>query len=66
MGGSWASTGDLASRFARYMFRRHFYQHCGFRLTRSLDTKNGYLPNPQIRYIADKIFVLDSDLSKTS
>jgi len=31
MGGSWASTGDLASSFARYRFRRHFFQHSGFR-----------------------------------
>lgn len=31
MGGSWASTGDLASSFARYHFRRHFFQHSGFR-----------------------------------
>jgi 2-polyprenyl-3-methyl-5-hydroxy-6-metoxy-1,4-benzoquinol methylase len=31
MGGSWVSTGDLASSFARYHFRRHFFQHLGFR-----------------------------------
>lgn len=30
-GGSWASAGDLASRYARYHFRRHFFQHMGFR-----------------------------------
>ena len=35
MGGSWASTGDLASRFARYAFRPHFHQHAGFRLASS-------------------------------
>jgi 5-histidylcysteine sulfoxide synthase len=34
-GGSWASTGDLASRFARFHFRPHFHQHAGFRLVRS-------------------------------
>ena len=33
-GGSWASTGDLASSFARYHFRRHFFQHSGFRYVR--------------------------------
>ena len=32
------STGDESSRFARYAFRRHFYQHASFRLVRSLDT----------------------------
>jgi formylglycine-generating enzyme required for sulfatase activity/2-polyprenyl-3-methyl-5-hydroxy-6-metoxy-1,4-benzoquinol methylase len=34
MGGSWASTGDLSSAFARYHFRRHFFQHMGFRYVR--------------------------------
>lgn len=33
-GGSWASTGTGASRFYRLWFRRHFYQHAGFRLAR--------------------------------
>ena len=58
MGGSWASTGDEASRFARYMFRRHFYQHCGFRLARSLPKADSSKANPQIRLISDRIFVL--------
>jgi len=35
MGGSWVSTGDLASRFARFQFRPHFTQHSGFRIARS-------------------------------
>nr|CAB3260957.1 uncharacterized protein LOC100176451 [Phallusia mammillata] len=35
LGGSWISTGNLASRFARYAFRRHFIQHAGFRMARS-------------------------------
>ena len=30
-GGSWISTGNEAHRDARYAFRRHFYQHAGFR-----------------------------------
>ena len=34
MGSSWASTGDLSSSFARYHFRRHFFQHLGFRYVR--------------------------------
>ena len=34
MGGSWVSTGDLDSSFARYHFRRHFFQHLGFRYVR--------------------------------
>lgn len=34
-GGSWISTGNEASREARYAFRRHFYQHAGFRYVQS-------------------------------
>ena len=30
-GGSWASTGNEITRHSRYAFRRHFYQHAGFR-----------------------------------
>ena len=30
-GGSWVSTGNEATRDARYAFRRHFPQHAGFR-----------------------------------
>ena len=58
MGGSWASTGDEASRFARFMFRRHFYQHCGFRLARSLPTFDDSKPNPQFRLVADRIYII--------
>ncbi|MFZ4726235.1 MAG: putative 4-mercaptohistidine N1-methyltransferase, partial [Paludibacter sp.] len=34
-GGSWISTGNEAIRDARYAFRRHFYQHAGFRIIQS-------------------------------
>lgn len=30
-GGSWISCGNEALRPSRYAFRRHFFQHCGFR-----------------------------------
>lgn len=30
-GGSWASTGNELMKHARHAFRRHFYQHAGFR-----------------------------------
>jgi len=30
-GGSWISSGNETQRSARYAFRRHFYQHAGFR-----------------------------------
>jgi putative 4-mercaptohistidine N1-methyltranferase len=34
-GGSWISTGNEAIRQSRYAFRRHFYQHAGFRYVSS-------------------------------
>ncbi|MDD3770405.1 5-histidylcysteine sulfoxide synthase [Sulfuricurvum sp. IAE1] len=33
-GGSWISTGNEIVSFSRYAFRRHFYQHAGFRYVR--------------------------------
>jgi len=35
VGGSFASTGDEASVWARFHFRPHFFQHAGFRVVRS-------------------------------
>ena len=35
-GGSWASTGNSASRYYRLWFRRDFVQHAGFRLVKSI------------------------------
>ena len=35
MGGSFMSTGDEASVFARFHFRPHFFQHAGFRIVSS-------------------------------
>ncbi|KFL34065.1 MULTISPECIES: 5-histidylcysteine sulfoxide synthase [unclassified Sulfurospirillum] len=34
-GGSWISTGNEIIRASRYAFRRHFYQHAGFRYVES-------------------------------
>ncbi|QDF65787.1 5-histidylcysteine sulfoxide synthase [Shewanella sp. SNU WT4] len=34
-GGSWISTGNEMQHASRYAFRRHFYQHAGFRYVRS-------------------------------
>ncbi len=36
-GGSFISCGHEASRFARFHFRPHFYQHSGFRMAATLD-----------------------------
>ena len=51
-GGSWVSTGDEASRFARYAFRRHFFQHLGFRVVKSV----GY--SVPVRLVGTPVFVL--------
>ncbi|WP_154223253.1 5-histidylcysteine sulfoxide synthase [Marinicella rhabdoformis] len=37
-GGSWASTGNEALPESRYAFRRHFFQHAGFRYVESEQT----------------------------
>ena len=37
-GGSWISTGNEATRDSRYAFRRHFFQHAGFRYVQSQET----------------------------
>ena len=34
-GGSWITTGTGASKYYRLWFRRHFYQHAGFRMAKS-------------------------------
>ena len=35
LGSSWASSGNLIMKYSRYAFRRHFYQHAGFRFVLS-------------------------------
>lgn len=35
LGGAWASTGTGASPYYRLWFRRHFFQHAGFRLAKN-------------------------------
>ena len=37
-GGSWISTGNEMTASARYAFRRHFFQHAGFRYIESSET----------------------------
>jgi len=36
-GGSWISSGNEAIKHSRYAFRRHFFQHAGFRYVTSTD-----------------------------
>lgn len=40
-GGSWIATGNESLRHARYAFRRHFFQHAGFRY---IEAKQAELP----------------------
>ncbi|KTD63564.1 methyltransferase [Legionella santicrucis] len=53
-GGSWISTGNLATKKSRYAFRRHFFQHAGFRYVQSetpllpTEKMNGYEADPSI------------------
>lgn len=51
-GGSWASTGNEATRHSRYAFRRHFYQHAGFR----------YIASPDAVEIRDDRYETDPDV----
>jgi 5-histidylcysteine sulfoxide synthase/putative 4-mercaptohistidine N1-methyltranferase len=41
-GGSWISSGNLAIPESRYAFRRHFYQHAGFRYIESEEPVKTY------------------------
>ncbi|MDR2875741.1 MAG: 5-histidylcysteine sulfoxide synthase [Methylobacillus sp.] len=52
-GGSWISCGDEALKSARYAFRRHFFQHAGFRYVIS----DAALPEatPASHYETDKL-----------
>jgi putative 4-mercaptohistidine N1-methyltranferase len=48
-GGSWISTGNEATRDSRYAFRRHFFQHAGFRYVESEQP----LEKPEAMYETD-------------
>eukprot|EP01102_Stenamoeba_stenopodia_P020463 TRINITY_DN796_c0_g3_i1.p1 TRINITY_DN796_c0_g3~~TRINITY_DN796_c0_g3_i1.p1 ORF type:complete len:777 (-),score=193.25 TRINITY_DN796_c0_g3_i1:220-2550(-) len=53
LGGAWVSTGDEASSFARFAFRRHFFQHLGFRVAKmNLENKT------PARLVNSEIFIL--------
>jgi formylglycine-generating enzyme required for sulfatase activity/precorrin-6B methylase 2 len=46
MGGSWISMGNEATKYARYAFRRHFYQHAGFRYIEDFGKNRGQVQGP--------------------
>lgn len=50
-GGSWISCGNEAQRSARYAFRRHFFQHAGFRYVVSEEVQSV----PASHYETDKL-----------
>ena len=50
-GSSWVSCGNLTTQKSRYGFRRHFYQHAGFRYVES-NYKEDIMTNP---YTTDSI-----------
>lgn len=46
-GGSWISTGNETTKHSRYAFRRHFFQHAGFRY---VETETNDLPEDTINF----------------
>lgn len=50
-GGSWIATGNEADPRSRYAFRRHFFQHAGFRYIESKQAK----PVPTSHYETDSL-----------
>lgn len=53
-GGSWISTGNEATRDSRYAFRRHFFQHAGFR----------YIQSEQPLEVSQAMYETDSAVSQ--
>ncbi len=53
-GGSWISTGNEMTKHSRYAFRRHFYQHAGFR----------YVEAEALEVHDENIYELDSSVSQ--
>lgn len=56
-GGSWISTGNEALLSARFAFRRHFFQHAGFRYIEAKDVEktmdNNYESDTQVSQYAE-------------
>ncbi len=53
-GGSFASTGNEIMVHSRYAFRRHFYQHAGFRYIRTDEAVDEVKPAPKSLYEEDE------------
>ena len=52
MGGAWVSSGTCASRYGRTAFRRHFFQHAGFRLVEPLNRET-----TPVRVCSSRLFI---------
>lgn len=69
-GGSWIATGNEIIRDSRYAFRRHFYQHAGFRYIESVapvnipddryETDPEIVPFCELNYGADYLGVVNN------
>ncbi len=59
-GGSWISTGNEANRHSRYAFRRHFFQHAGFRYV--LASPNPY--QDRVDHSTENLYETDLQLSQ--
>ncbi|KAK7200022.1 5-histidylcysteine sulfoxide synthase [Novymonas esmeraldas] len=61
-GGAWVSTGNEATRDARYAFRRHFFQYIGLRyvegpeVQRTQSRRNGLGLDPEVDAVTDMCF----------
>lgn len=62
LGGSWISTGNETSVHARYGFRRHFFQHAGFRVVRPILKANVYETETSLHQYIHFHFGKPSDL----
>ncbi len=78
-GGSWISTGNETLKDSRYAFRRHFYQHAGFRYYEILKSKKSNRVNLKNNFtdikqnssqqdaeFYDKVIKISSDFTKNS
>lgn len=54
-GGSWISTGNESRGSARYAFRRHFFQHAGFRYVVAEAPSSSETATPASHYETDKL-----------
>ncbi|MDP2788319.1 MAG: 5-histidylcysteine sulfoxide synthase [Pseudomonadota bacterium] len=54
-GGSWISSGNESRKSARYAFRRHFFQHAGFRYVVAEAASSTETATPASHYETDKL-----------